>query len=77
MKVACAAIAGVTGTLCIYPLDMVKTRLQNQKINNSGGLDCLRQILRNEGAKGLYKGLTSNLIGIIPEKAIKLVNNNI
>ena len=73
------AIAGVTGTSIIYPLDMVKTRLQTQTAGQQlykGGVDCFRSIVRTEGVRGLYKGLPANLIGIIPEKAIKLAVND-
>lgn len=30
-KLVCGAIAGVIGTSIIFPLDIIKTRLQNQK----------------------------------------------
>ena len=34
--------------------------------------DCLKQILRNEGGRVLYRGLTPSLIGIIPYAGIDL-----
>ncbi|KAJ2605273.1 mitochondrial aspartate-glutamate transporter agc1 [Coemansia sp. RSA 1722] len=81
-KLGNGAMAGVTGVSIIFPLDMVKTRLQNQKPINgklpySGGIDCFRQIVRTEGVKGLYRGLVPNLAGVTPEKAIKLAVNDI
>ncbi|KAJ2501196.1 mitochondrial aspartate-glutamate transporter agc1 [Coemansia sp. RSA 1972] len=81
-KLGNGAIAGVTGVSIIFPLDMVKTRLQNQKpvggkMPYSGGIDCFRQILRGEGVRGLYRGLVPNLAGVTPEKAIKLAVNDI
>ncbi|KAK5816349.1 mitochondrial carrier domain-containing protein [Linnemannia elongata] len=81
-KLAAGAIAGITGVLIVYPLDMVKTRLQNQKVDAAGklqyrgGLDCFRQVIAKEGARGLYRGIVPNLIGITPEKAIKLAVND-
>ena len=60
---------------------MVKTRLQNQSASAAGGLryagpiDCFKKILAAEGAAGLYQGLRPNLIGVAPEKAIKLSFN--
>ncbi|KAJ2609873.1 mitochondrial aspartate-glutamate transporter agc1 [Coemansia sp. RSA 1365] len=80
-KLGNGAIAGVTGVSIIFPLDMVKTRLQNQKPVNgklpySGGLDCFRKIVRSEGVRGLYRGLAPNLAGVTPEKAIKLAVND-
>jgi solute carrier family 25 (mitochondrial aspartate/glutamate transporter), member 12/13 len=65
------------------PLDMVKTRLQNQSNSAVGGLrysgpiDCFRKIVAQEGWKGLYVGLRPNLIGVTPEKAIKLTINDV
>lgn len=63
---------------CIFPIDMVKTRLQNQtslpldQRPYKGGLDCFSKILKTSGPAGLYRGLLANLIGVTPEKAIKL-----
>ncbi|KAI8898778.1 mitochondrial carrier domain-containing protein [Globomyces pollinis-pini] len=77
-KLYCGAIAGVVGTSIIFPLDIIKTRLQNQKGNQySGIIDCGRQLVRNNGIRGLYAGLAPNLVGIIPEKAIKLAVNDL
>lgn len=86
-KLACGAIAGVIGTSIIFPIDSVKTRLQNQKsttgstvatpqLQYNGIIDCFKKVVRNEGVGGLYRGLAPNLIGIIPEKAIKLAVND-
>ncbi|KAF9355532.1 hypothetical protein BGX26_006438 [Mortierella sp. AD094] len=81
-KLAAGAVAGITGVLIVYPLDMVKTRLQSQKkdamgkLQYRGGLDCFRQVIAKEGARGLYRGIIPNLIGITPEKAIKLAVND-
>lgn len=41
-----------------------------------GGVDCFRSIIRQEGVRGLYRGMPANLIGITPEKAIKLAVND-
>lgn len=35
-------------------------------------VDCFRKTYAEGGAKGMYRGLGPNLIGITPEKAIKL-----
>ena len=80
-KLAVGGIAGVVGTSCVFPLDMVKTRLQSQSTASgrsiySGPLQCFRMILAKEGAGGLYRGLGPNLVGVIPEKAIKLAAND-
>lgn len=50
----------------IYPLVLVKTRLQVQKQNSvySGSLDAFKKILKSEGPLGLYKGFWVNSIQI-------------
>lgn len=82
-KLVAGGVAGVIGTSIIFPLDMVKTRLQNQVATGPGGLrysgpvDCFKKILEQEGRAGLYRGLKPNLIGVTPEKAIKLTVNDV
>lgn len=77
------AIAGGIGASVVYPIDLVKTRMQNQRVAASGkrlyknSIDCFRQVVRNEGAKGLYRGLGPQLVGVAPEKAIKLSMNDL
>jgi solute carrier family 25 (mitochondrial aspartate/glutamate transporter), member 12/13 len=34
--------------------------------------DCFKKVIRHEGFFGLYRGLVPQLIGVAPEKAIKL-----
>ena len=63
----------------MYPIDLVKTRLQNQRTGSYVGelmyknsLDCFKKVIRYEGFFGLYRGLVPQLVGVAPEKAIKL-----
>jgi solute carrier family 25 aspartate/glutamate transporter 12/13 len=80
---ALGSIAGAFGAFMVYPIDLVKTRLQNQRsarvgeklYNNS--MDCARKVIRNEGVRGLYSGVLPQLIGVAPEKAIKLTVNDL
>ncbi|KAK4987574.1 mitochondrial aspartate-glutamate transporter agc1 [Elasticomyces elasticus] len=77
------SIAGAFGAFMVYPIDLVKTRMQNQRsaavgqrlYNNS--IDCFRKVVRNEGFTGLYRGVLPQLVGVAPEKAIKLTINDI
>ncbi len=39
--------------------------------------DCFRKIIAAEGAAGLYVGLRPNLLGVMPEKALKLTVNDV
>ena len=57
--------------------------MQNQRSTVVGqmlyknSIDCAKKILRNEGFKGFYRGLGPQLIGVAPEKAIKLTVNDL
>ncbi|KAF3699205.1 Calcium-binding mitochondrial carrier protein Aralar1 [Channa argus] len=74
------SIAGATGATAVYPIDLVKTRMQNQRSTGSfvgelmykNSFDCAKKVLRYEGFFGFYRGLVPQLIGVAPEKAIKL-----
>ena len=72
-KLASGAIAGVIGTTIIYPLDIIKTKLQSG--NSPNIKNCIKEIA-STGISGFYRGIRANLIGIIPEKAIKLAVNH-
>ena len=95
------AVAGGIGAAAVYPIDLVKTRLQNQRSPAGGGAtqaasavakatkeavkevlykgpwDCFTRVLRSEGVRGLYRGLAPQLVGVAPEKAIKLAVNDV
>lgn len=40
-------------------------------------LDCFKKVIRHEGVLGLYRGLVPQLLGVAPEKAIKLTVNDL
>ncbi|XP_076820244.1 electrogenic aspartate/glutamate antiporter SLC25A12, mitochondrial-like [Clavelina lepadiformis] len=77
-------VAGGVGATAVYPIDLVKTRLQNQRSSGSyvgelmyrNSFDCFFKVLRHEGFLGLYRGLIPQLVGVGPEKAIKLTMND-
>jgi solute carrier family 25 aspartate/glutamate transporter 12/13 len=41
------------------------------------GIDCFKKVLKNEGVAGLYSGIIPQLVGVAPEKAIKLTMNDL
>jgi len=76
-------IAGGVGATAVYPIDLVKTRMQNQRTTGLIGelqyrnsFDCFTKVIRHEGFMGLYRGLIPQLVGVGPEKAIKLTMND-
>lgn len=75
VHLSAAVVAGVATGTATNPIWMVKTRLQLDKnvAEKSGGvahrqyknsLDCVRQVLRNEGYKGFFKGLSASYLGV-------------
>lgn len=78
------AIAGATGAAAVYPIDLVKTRMQNQRTGSyigelmyTNSIDCFKKVVRHEGPGGLYRGLGPQILGVAPEKAIKLTVNDL
>ncbi|KAJ8403094.1 hypothetical protein AAFF_G00360100 [Aldrovandia affinis] len=78
------SVAGAVGATAVYPIDLVKTRMQNQRTSGSfvgelmykNSFDCFKKVVRYEGFFGLYRGLVPQLLGVAPEKAIKLTVND-
>lgn len=83
-RFALGSIAGAAGATVVYPIDLVKTRMQNQRSGSIVGelmyrnsFDCAKKVIRHEGIFGLYRGLLPQLVGVCPEKAIKLTMNDL
>ncbi|KAK4222355.1 mitochondrial carrier domain-containing protein [Podospora fimiseda] len=69
-------LAGVATSTATNPIWMIKTRLQLDKNHaaEKGGSaqlrqyknswDCIKQIMRNEGIAGLYKGMSASYLGV-------------
>ncbi len=74
IHLAAAAIAGIITGTATNPIWLVKTRLQLDKNNASSdptrprqyrnSWDCVKQTVRHEGIKGLYRGLTASYLGV-------------
>eukprot|EP00041_Stephanoeca_diplocostata_P040480 m.1639634 g.1639634 ORF g.1639634 m.1639634 type:complete len:311 (-) comp36943_c0_seq1:639-1571(-) len=64
--------SGVVTTTLLHPLDLIKVRFQAQnnstssssaRGNYSGVIDSFTKIIRNEGSRALYQGVSVNAIG--------------
>ncbi|KAK0863956.1 hypothetical protein LTR87_015986 [Friedmanniomyces endolithicus] len=80
---AAGAVAGVSEILVMYPLDVVKTRVQIQgrvavagRDHYTGMLDCFRKIIANEGASRLYRGIGAPILMEAPKRATKFAAND-
>ncbi|XP_054702813.1 mitochondrial thiamine pyrophosphate carrier isoform X2 [Grus americana] len=72
-NLVCGSCAGIISKTLTYPFDLFKKRLQvggfeharaafGQVRMYSGLLDCIRQIMREEGPGGFFKGLSPSLL---------------
>ncbi|XP_007537502.1 mitochondrial glutamate carrier 2 [Erinaceus europaeus] len=77
-KLINGGVAGLVGVTCVFPVDLAKTRLQNQQGKDiyKGMIDCLMKTARMDGFLGMYRGAAVNLTLVTPEKAIKLAAND-
>lgn len=64
-KLINGGVAGIIGVTCVFPIDLAKTRLQNQRTGQQvykNMLDCLIKTLRSEGYFGMYRGKLLNVM---------------
>lgn len=79
---AAGAVAGVSEILVMYPLDVVKTRVQLQTASATGQdayngmFDCFSKIIKNEGFSRLYRGITAPILMEAPKRATKFAAND-
>uniref|UniRef100_A0A0D9VDY5 Uncharacterized protein n=1 Tax=Leersia perrieri TaxID=77586 RepID=A0A0D9VDY5_9ORYZ len=86
LDLVAGSIAGGTAVICTYPLDLVRTKLAYQvkgarKLSfreskpseqvYKGILDCVKTIYRQNGLRGVYRGMAPSLYGIFPYSGLK------
>lgn len=67
--------SGAVGACSVYPLNVLRTRLQSQGTTlhprtYAGAIDVTVQTYRGEGVRGFYRGLTPNLLKVVPAVSI-------
>ena len=72
------ACSGAFGASVVYPLNLLRTRLQSQGTAihppiYSGMWDVTVKTVRGEGFRGLFKGITPNLLKVVPAVSITYV----
>jgi len=60
-------VAGIASCVVVTPIEQVKARLQVQYSETStkrytGPIDCVKQLIRNNGILGLYRGFSGTLL---------------
>lgn len=75
--VGCGAVSSTCGQLASYPLALIRTRMQAQALVKGAPklsmLALLRNIMTKEGVSGLYRGISPNLLKVIPAVTVSYV----
>ncbi|CAI0548021.1 unnamed protein product [Linum tenue] len=74
VQLGCGTVSGAVGATCVYPLQVIRTRMQAQQANAAapykGMSDVFLRTLQKEGYRGFYKGLFPNLLKVVPAASI-------
>ncbi|XP_047951900.1 LOW QUALITY PROTEIN: calcium-dependent mitochondrial ATP-magnesium/phosphate carrier protein 2 [Salvia hispanica] len=71
IQLSCGTVSGALGATCVYPLQVVRTRMQAQPSNTHNRMsDVFWKTYRHEGLRGFYKGLFPNLLKVVPAASI-------
>eukprot|EP00026_Physarum_polycephalum_P010715 Phypoly_transcript_10890.p1 GENE.Phypoly_transcript_10890~~Phypoly_transcript_10890.p1 ORF type:complete len:324 (+),score=35.76 Phypoly_transcript_10890:263-1234(+) len=77
LKLACGGLAGAMGQTVAYPLDVVRRKMQTAghatvpEIDHSlSTLRLMRHIIKTQGVRALFKGLSINYIKVVPAVSI-------
>ncbi|KAL8906503.1 MAG: hypothetical protein Q9207_001989 [Kuettlingeria erythrocarpa] len=78
MTLLIGGFSGAFGASVVYPLNLLRTRLQSQGTaihppTYTGFMDVTRKTLQGEGFRGLFKGLTPNMLKVVPAVSISYV----
>ncbi|XP_011874522.1 PREDICTED: calcium-binding mitochondrial carrier protein SCaMC-2-A isoform X2 [Vollenhovia emeryi] len=68
----CGIASSTAGQVCSYPLALVRTRLQADCSPNTM-IGAFKDILRREGIRGLYRGITPNFLKAVPAASTSYV----
>lgn len=70
---ACGLVGGVVSKTIVFPLDLIRKRLQvNTSPQSRNFISMGLQVVRHEGVRGLYKGFFVSLVKNAPTTAISI-----
>ena len=75
-RFAAGGLAGAAAQSVVYPLEIVKTRV-SLSAGGTSMATVIASVLKAEGVRGLFKGLTPSLVGIFPYAGIDLMANSV
>ncbi|KAL8139939.1 hypothetical protein V2J09_005960 [Rumex salicifolius] len=71
VQLGCGTVSGTLGASCVYPLQVVRTRMQAESSTQGSSMsDMFLRTFRCEGYRGFYKGLFPNLLKVVPSASI-------
>ena len=70
-KERCVRWSTYLSHLLIHPLDSLKVKMQTFPHLYDSGLQCARQVTRQDGLRGLYRGLTPGVTLSMTEASIR------
>ncbi|PRQ43103.1 putative mitochondrial carrier protein [Rosa chinensis] len=76
VSLACGSLSGIASSTATFPLDLVRRRMQLEgaggcaRVYNTGLLGTFRQIIQNEGLRGLYRGILPEYYKVVPSVGI-------
>lgn len=72
---ACGTVSSSCGQIASYPLALVRTRLQaaDPSLPRQSFGKMLKDIVVNEGLRGLYRGIAPNFMKVAPAVSISYV----
>lgn len=72
--IAAGGGAGAIEAVIMFPTEFVKTQLQLQSKTNpiyKGPIDCVRLTIQQHGPFGMYRGLSTLIVGSVPKAAVR------
>jgi hypothetical protein len=70
------SLAGMVAVVLTFPNDTVRRRMQLDGMNGAPiryahAIDCYRRVIREEGGRALYRGMTATILRAVPNTAIQ------